>query len=57
MSDKVRPGYKSINIKLKVKGDVPEEKLQQLVMLAERLSPVADVVSHGTRVRVSLAFI
>lgn len=54
MSEKVRPGYKSINIKLKVKGDAPKEKLQELVMLAERLSPVADVVSHGTPVKVSL---
>ncbi|HXV46427.1 MAG TPA: OsmC family protein [Nitrososphaera sp.] len=54
MSDKVRPGYKSINIKLKVKGDAPKEKLEELVILAERLSPVADVVSHGTPVRVGL---
>lgn len=54
MSEEVRPGYKSINIKLKVKGDAPKEKLQELVMLAERLSPVADVVSHGTPVKVSL---
>jgi uncharacterized OsmC-like protein len=54
MSDKVRPGYKSINIKLKVKGDAPREKLEELVVLAERLSPVADVVSHGTPLKVSL---
>lgn len=54
MSDRVRPGYKSINIKLNVKGDAPREKLEELVMLAERLSPVADVVSHGTPVKVSL---
>lgn len=54
MSDQVRPGYKSINIKLKVKGDAPKEKLEELVMLAERLSPVADVVSHGTPIKVSL---
>lgn len=54
MSDKVRPGYKSIKIKLKVKGDAPKETLEELVMLAERLSPVADIVSHGTPVQVSL---
>jgi uncharacterized OsmC-like protein len=54
MSEEVRPGYKSINIKLKVKGDAPREKLEEMVALAERLSPVADVVSHGTPVRVSL---
>lgn len=54
MSDNVRAGYKNINIKLKVKGDAPKEKLEELVMLAERLSPVADVVSHGTPVSVGL---
>jgi uncharacterized OsmC-like protein len=40
MSDKVRPGYKSINIKLKVKGDVPEEKLQKLVCLLNGYRPL-----------------
>jgi uncharacterized OsmC-like protein len=54
MSDEIRPGYKSIQIKLKVKGDAPKEKLAELVQIAERRSPVADVVSHGTPVKISL---
>ncbi len=54
MSDEVRPGYKSIQIKLKVKGDAPKEKLAELVQIAERRSPVADVVSHGTPVKIRL---
>lgn len=52
MSDKVRPGYKSIRIKLKVAGDAPKEKLEELVRIAESRSPVADVVSHGTPLEV-----
>ena len=41
MSDKMRPGYNSISIKLKVKGDAPKKKHEELVMLAERLSSAA----------------
>lgn len=52
MSDKVRPGYKGIRIKLAVKGEAPKETLQELVKLAESLSPVADVVSNGTPVEI-----
>lgn len=54
MSDDIRPGYRSIRIKLQVKGDAPREKLEELVRIAERRSPVADVVSHGTPVEISL---
>jgi uncharacterized OsmC-like protein len=54
MSDKVRAGYKGIRIRLQVKGDAPREKLEELVRIAEYLSPVADVVSHGTPVEVIL---
>jgi uncharacterized OsmC-like protein len=52
MSDKVRPGYKSIRIKLQVAGDAPKEKLEELVRIAESRSPVADVVAHGTPLEV-----
>ncbi len=54
MSDKVRPGYKSIRLKLRVKGDAPKEELEELVRIAERRSPVADVVSHGSPIEISL---
>lgn len=54
MSDDIRPGYRSIRIKLQFKGDAPREKLEELVRIAERRSPVADVVSHGTPVEISL---
>ena len=32
----MRPGYKGIKIKLKVKSDAPKEKLEELVRIAER---------------------
>ena len=50
----MRPGYKGIKIKLKVKGDAPKEKLEELVRIAERRSPVADVVAHGTPLEVTI---
>jgi uncharacterized OsmC-like protein len=55
MSDKVRNGYESIQVKFKVKGDAPKETLRELVEIAQQRSPVFDIVSHSTPVHVSLA--
>lgn len=55
MSDKVRNGYESIQVKFKVKGDAPKETLRELVQIAQQRSPVFDIVSHPTPVHVSLA--
>jgi uncharacterized OsmC-like protein len=55
ISDKVRNGYESIQVKFKVKGDAPKETLRELVELAQKRSPVFDAVSHPTPVHVSLA--
>jgi hypothetical protein len=51
VSDEVRPGYQEIRVNFKVETN-PEnvEILKELV----RLSPVYDVVSHGTRVIVQV---
>lgn len=54
MSDKVRNGYESIQVKFKVKGDASEETLRELVEIAQQRSPVFDIVSHPTQVCVSL---
>jgi uncharacterized OsmC-like protein len=55
MSDKVRNGYESIQVKFKVKGDASQETLRELVEIAQQRSPVFDIVSHPTPVHVSLA--
>ncbi len=54
LDPKVRNGYQQIRITFKVKGDATEEKLQELVELAQKRSPVFDVVSHGVPVKVTL---
>ena len=51
ISDEVRPGYEEIRVNFKVKTDLEDvETLRELI----RLSPVYDVVSSGTRVRVHI---
>jgi uncharacterized OsmC-like protein len=51
ISDKVRPGYEEIRVNFKVKTD--SENVERLKALT-RLSPVYDVVSKGTNVKVQI---
>ena len=51
ITDQVRPGYEEIRVRFKVKTDLDNlETLKDLI----RLSPVYDVVSHGTKVDVQI---
>ncbi len=51
ISDEVRPGYQEIRVNFKVKTDLKDvEELKALT----KLSPVYDVVSTGTRVKVQI---
>jgi hypothetical protein len=51
LSDEVRPGYQEIRVNFKVKTDIEDvERLKALT----RFSPVYDVVSNGTRVKVQI---
>jgi uncharacterized OsmC-like protein len=54
MDESVRNGYEKINVTFKIKSDVPEEKLIELVELAQKRSPVFDIISHPTPVEVTL---
>lgn len=54
MSDKVRNGYEKIKVTFKVKADASEEKIKELVELAQTRSPVFDIISHPTPIEVSL---
>ncbi len=51
ISSEVRRGYQNIRVKFKVKTDA--ENLERLKALS-KLSPVFDVVSHGTKVDVTV---
>jgi uncharacterized OsmC-like protein len=54
MSDKVRNGYEKIKVTFRVKADASEEKIKELVDLAQKRSPVFDIISRPTPVEVSL---
>jgi uncharacterized OsmC-like protein len=54
LDENVRNGYKKIKVTFKIKSDAPEQKLRQLVELAQNRSPVFDIVSHPTPVEVSM---
>ena len=55
LDDKIRNGYEKIKVTFKIKSDASQEKLQELVELAQKRSPVFDIVSHPTPVEVNLA--
>jgi uncharacterized OsmC-like protein len=54
MSENVRNGYEKIKVNFRVKSDAPSEKIRELVDLAQKRSPVFDIVSHPTPIEVSL---
>lgn len=54
LDENVRNGYKNIQIKFKVKGDAPEEKLRELVELAQKRSPVYDIITNKVPVSVAV---
>jgi uncharacterized OsmC-like protein len=54
LDDSVRNGYEGIEVVFKVKGDAPEEKLRELVELAQKRSPVFDIVTNKVPVSVRM---
>ena len=55
MDESVRNGYENIRVTFKVKADAPEETLRELVELAQKRSPVFDIVTNKVPVSVELA--
>jgi uncharacterized OsmC-like protein len=49
----VRKGYQGIRVNFKIKADVPDEQLQEIVALGSGYSPVFDSVSNGVPVSVT----
>ncbi|HEX7256856.1 MAG TPA: OsmC family protein [Nitrososphaeraceae archaeon] len=54
LDENVRNGYEKIKVTFKIKADATQEKLQELIQLAQKRSPVFDIVTHPTPVEVSL---
>ena len=53
---RTRNGYEEIRVKVRVKADAPREQVEELVRLAERRSPVFDIVSNPVPVKVTVDF-
>lgn len=54
LDDNVRRGYQNIQIKFRIKADVPDDQLEEIVRLGPTYSPVFDSVTRGVKVDVSL---
>jgi uncharacterized OsmC-like protein len=54
LDKKVRNGYQGIRVNFKIKADVPEEQLQEIVNLGPSHSPVFDSLSNGVPVTVTV---
>jgi len=52
ISEDVRRGYETIQVTFRVKSDASEEKIKELVELAQKRSPVFDIVTNQTPVSV-----
>ncbi len=53
LDPKVRNGYQGIRVSFKIKADVPDEQLQELVQLGPAHSPVFDSLTKGVPVSVT----
>lgn len=51
----VRPGYKQIRITFHVKSDAPQAKIEELMKLAAKRSPVSDSIRNGVPIEFTLA--
>jgi uncharacterized OsmC-like protein len=55
LNNEVRNGFQAIRVNFKVKGNAPEEKLQEIVARAQARSAVFDSITKGVPVTVQLA--
>ncbi len=53
LDKKVRNGYQGIQVRFKIKADVPDEKLQELGQLGPGHSPVFDSLTNGVPIAVT----
>ena len=49
----VRQGFQSIRVNFKIKADVPDDQLQEIVKLGSSHSPVFDSLTNGVPVSVT----
>ena len=55
LDDTVRNGYQNIRVTYRIESKAPREQIQELIDIAQRFSPVFDIVSNPVPVTVELA--
>jgi len=55
LDKKIRQGYQGIRVNFKIKANVPDEQLQELVELGTEHSPVFDSLTNGVPISVKAA--
>lgn len=55
LRDDVRRGFKDIRVVFEIDADADETRKRDLIAMAQRYSPVFDIVTNGTRVACALA--
>jgi uncharacterized OsmC-like protein len=53
LDNKVRKGYEGIRVNFKIKAEVPDEQLTEVLKLGTTFSPVFDSLTNGVPVSVS----
>jgi uncharacterized OsmC-like protein len=54
LSESVRNGFENVRVTLRIKADVPDEELEELCRVAQKYSPVFDIISKPVPVSVQL---
>lgn len=54
LKEDVRTGYEKLRVTFRVKADAPEEKIRELCHLAQRRSPVFDIISNPVAISMTV---
>jgi len=52
INDNVRNGYQGLKVKFKIKSDIPDHIIDELVQIAQERSPVFDIIQNPVNVSV-----
>ena len=54
LTKEIRNGYENIKVSFRVKSSAPKEKIKELVEVAQKRSPVFDIISNPTPIEITL---
>lgn len=54
LSDTIRPGYKNITVNVDLDADAPGDKLNELLTIVKKTSPVLDIITNPVPVYIKM---